>query len=163
MVVYTGLYLHTHLGMPWTGIGIVLTVMLLPFPLIEYPLGRISDTIVGEKELLAAGFIIAGAVTMAIPWLHSTSVLVWSVMLCATRIGAAIVEIMTETYFFKQVDARDAEMIGAYRIVEPCAYILAPAAASLLLRAADIRFIFLILGIVMLAGVYPALRLRDTK
>ncbi|KKQ35729.1 MAG: hypothetical protein US50_C0006G0002 [Candidatus Nomurabacteria bacterium GW2011_GWB1_37_5] len=52
MVVYMPIYLNQHLGFSWDKIGIIFMIMLLPFVLIEYPLGKISDRI-GEKKILA--------------------------------------------------------------------------------------------------------------
>jgi MFS family permease len=163
MVVYMGLYLHTVIAMPWEKIGIVFTVMLLPFALIEYPLGRIADTLLGEKEILIGGFILTAFATALLSWIQSDSVLAWSIVLLCTRIGASAVEIMTEVYFFKHVTQEDVELVSLYRIVEPAAYFVAPLLFSLLLSLIDMRFIFLTLGVIVLFGIWPAVQLRDTK
>lgn len=163
MVVYMGLYLHNSLGMSWQDIGIVFTVMLIPFAVFEYPLGRLADTRWGEKEIMFAGFVLTAVATALLSWIRNDSVLVWSIMLFLTRVGASAVEIMTETYFFKHVGKEDVEMVSLYRIVEPAGYLIAPFIFSLLLLFADTRFIFLALGVVTLLGVWPTLRLHDTK
>ncbi|GMU74278.1 MAG: hypothetical protein AMXMBFR44_4750 [Candidatus Campbellbacteria bacterium] len=163
MVVYTGLYLHQSMGMSWEKIGIAFTVMLIPFAVLEYPLGRLADTRFGEKEIMFGGFLMTALATALVTWVTSGSVLVWSLVLLATRIGAAAVEIMTETYFFKHVSKDDVETVSLYRIVEPMGYIVAPLIFSVFLTFIDMRFIFLVLGLFVLSGLIPTLRLRDTK
>jgi hypothetical protein len=163
MVIYMGIYLHTTLALPWSSIGIIFTVMLLPFALLEFPLGYLADKRFGEKEMLIAGLIVTGSATALLPWITSASVVVWSIALLMTRIGASTIEIMTETYFFKHIQGKDVEIMSLYRIVEPFAYVIAPTIASIFLFFIDIRFLFLVLGIVVLCGLIPALALRDTK
>ncbi len=163
MVVYMGIYLHATLGLPWASIGIIFTVMLIPFAVLEFPLGWLADKRFGEKEILITGLILTAAATMVLPWISSISVFVWSGVLLATRIGASAVEIMTETYFFKHIQGKDVEMLSLYRVVDPFAYVLAPTVVSLLLLFVDLRYIFVVLGVVVLAGLLPAALLKDTK
>jgi len=162
MVIYTPIYLHNEIGLPWDVLGVIFTVMLLPFALLEYPLGRLADTKYGEKEMLALGFFVTAIATAAISFTTTTNFIVWALLLLATRIGASTVEIMTETYFFKKADISDADVVSAYRMVEPFAYILGSAAVSLLLLVVDVRYIFLVLGVLLLHGVRISFKLRDT-
>ncbi|MCR4274891.1 MAG: MFS transporter [Candidatus Campbellbacteria bacterium] len=163
MVVYVGIYLHTTLSLPWGSIGIIFTIMLIPFVLFEFPLGYLADKHFGEKEMLIVGLIITGTATALLPWITTISIVVWSVALLVTRIGASTVEIMTETYFFKHIQGKDLEMMSLYRIVEPVAYVVAPILASVFLLFYDIQYIFLMLGVVVLCGLIPAFSLQDTK
>lgn len=163
MVIYTPLYLHQTIGLPWDKIGIIFTVMLLPFVLLEYPLGRLADTRFGEKEMLIVGFAILSVATVSISFVATTSVLVWTAVLLLTRVGAATVEIMSETYFFKNTGGGDTEIIGLFRIVEPFAYIIATTAVASLLSVMDVRFVFLLLGALMLAGMPISFSLKDTR
>jgi MFS family permease len=163
MVVYMGIYLHTTVGMPWSDIGIVFTIMLVPFALFSYPLGRLADLYWGEKEMLIGGFIFTGITTFSIAWIGTTNILVWASILLATRIGAATIEIMTESYFFKQIGKEDVAIVSLYRIVEPVGYVVAPLLFSISLMFIDVRFVFVVLGILMLVGILPVSVLRDTK
>src|SRR3989344_3274784 len=43
MVVYSSIYLHETIGFGWEEIAIILTIMLIPFVLFTYPLGRLAD------------------------------------------------------------------------------------------------------------------------
>ena len=162
MVIYTPIYLADHLGMPWSDIGIVFTIMLLPFVLLEIPLGKLADTKLGEKELLAAGFVIAGVATASLSFIESDRLIVWAGALFATRVGASMVEIMSETYFFKKIDGSDAHILGFFRNTRPLAYIVSPFVASAVLFFLPFQFLFLVLGGVVLAGVVHALLLEDT-
>lgn len=163
MVIYTPIYLHQHVGLPWSSIGIIFTVMLLPFVLLEYPLGKIADTRLGEKEIITLGFIVLAVASGALTFITSTAIWVWALALFATRIGASMVEIMGETYFFKKIDSADSKLLGFFRMTGPISYIIAPALASIVLSILDFRFLFLALGIFMLWGLRYSLTLHDTR
>jgi MFS family permease len=163
MVIYMPLYLHSYIGLPWERIGVIFTIMLIPFALFELPLGALADKVYGEKELLIAGLFIMGAATLSLAFIQSTSFLVWAIALFCTRLGAATVEIMSETYFFKQVRGDDADLMGFFRSLEPFAYATAPLLASLVLLVAPLPVLFVVLSIIILCGIPVALRLVDTR
>lgn len=163
MVIYMPLYLYGHIGFSWTEIGFMFAIMLLPFALLEYPAGRIADKWLGEKELLSAGFVIMAFFTVLIPFITTASFITWTVILFMMRVGASLVEIMSESYFFKHVDGGDNNIIGLFRIVRPVSYIIGPIVASVTLLFFDLGYIFLILGIIVLYGLRYSLMLRDTK
>ncbi|MDO8564452.1 MAG: MFS transporter [bacterium] len=163
MVIYTPLYLHEHLGFAWGRLGIMFSFMLLPFLLLEAPLGRIADKMLGEKELLTAGFIIMALTTTAITFVGNASFVVFGLLLFGTRVGATCVEIMTETYFFKKVGSEDAQIISLQRTLRPLMGILGPLVATALLYFIPLRMLFLALGILMLFGVPLALGIKDTR
>lgn len=163
MVVYSPIYLHTTIGLTWEEIGIVLTVMLLPFALIQYPLGKLSDKKYGEKEIMAIGFAIMGVTTIALSFLTVPSVIMWCVGLFATRIGAASAEVMMETYFFKTVSSRDTAVLGSFRITRPLAYFIAPLITGIALFFTSHQYLFIIIGGICLLGLWPALTIKDTK
>lgn len=162
MVIYTPIYLHQYIGLPWSDIGIIFTIMLLPFVLIQYPLGKIADAKIGEKELLLFGFAIMGVSTYMVSTMHSTSVLMWGALLFMTRVGASIVEVMTETYFFKKVHPSDSELIALFRNTSPLSYVIAPIIATLLLLILPIHLLFVVLAFVILIGFGVSIRLKDT-
>jgi MFS family permease len=78
--------------------------MLLPFVFVQFPLGRLADKKWGEKEILSLGFIIVAIATGLISFISGGSMILWMTILFITRIGAATIEIMCDTYFFKKVD-----------------------------------------------------------
>jgi MFS family permease len=163
MVVYMPIYLNIHLGFSWTEIGTIFTIMLIPFVVLEFPLGVIADTKLGEKELLIVGFVLMGLTTILLSFFSTASLALWAGMLFLTRLGASTVEIMSETYFFKKISARDASFLSIFRSARPLGYTVGPALASLTLIYMDLRYTFIVLGCLMFAGVWFATRLKDTN
>lgn len=163
MVIYTPLYLHEYIGFEWKELGVIFSVMLVPFLLLEAPLGRIADKYVGEKEFLVAGFIIMSVATVLLSFVTVKSFVLFALLLFMTRVGAAMVEIMTDTYFFKKVDGKDAEVVGLLRTQRHFAGFAAPLFAGVVLYYVPIQYIFIILGVVMLLGIPASLALRDTR
>ncbi len=163
MLIYTPLYLHEQLGFPWGDIGIILSVMLVPFLLIEGPFGRLADKLLGEKEMLVVGFVVMATATALMSFVTDTSFLTWAALLFMTRVGAALIEIMSETYFFKKIDSKDADIVSLQRSVRPFAGVVAPLLATALLPFIPLQYFFVILGGIVLLGLYPALALRDTR
>tara|TARA_Y100000031_G_scaffold104660_1_gene115116 strand:- start:54 stop:545 length:492 start_codon:yes stop_codon:yes gene_type:complete len=163
MVIYMPIYLNQHIGFSWPEIGIIFTIMLLPFVLFEYPLGRLADTKIGEKEILIIGFIILIFSTAFIPFMNTTSLIPWAILLFITRVGASFAEITTESYFFKHVDGTDTSTISLFRITRPVSYIVGPLIATIGLFFLNIQYIFLILAVVLLFGLYFSFKIKDTK
>jgi MFS family permease len=163
MVIYTPLYLHNYIGFEWRELGPIFSIMLVPFLLLEAPLGRLADRVLGEKELLIAGFSIMALATGAIYFFTAHSVALWGTLLFMTRVGAASVEVMTEAYFFKKINAGDAAIVGLNRSVRPFAGAVAPIAATGLLAFLSLSSLFLVLGALMLLGIPLAMALKDTK
>jgi MFS family permease len=164
MVVYAPLYLHGHLGFSWEDLGIMFTIMLIPFVIIDYPLGKLADRY-GEKRLMTAGFALLGVTTALLCTLATSpfngSLWLWTTLLFMTRVGAATIEIMVETYFFKKVPERDASVLGIFRITRPVAYVIMPIVAAILTPFVSPETMFLIIGCTMLIGVYASGGLRD--
>ncbi|MEK7589821.1 MAG: MFS transporter [Patescibacteria group bacterium] len=163
MVVYMPIYLHEYVGFDWPTISIIFTIMLLPFILFEIPAGLLADKWCGEKELLSSGFIIIALFTMVIPFISIPSFIIWTAVLFVTRVGASIVEITTESYFFKHVQGDNADIISFFRMTHPFAYIAGPIIAIIALQLLPFQYIFLALGIIMFFGIYYALALEDTR
>jgi len=162
MIIYTPIYLHDHLGFSWQTIGLIFTIMLLPFVLTETPLGKLADKKCGEKEILSLGLMIMALSTATLTFVSSTSVALWAALLFVTRVGASAVEIMSETYFFKKVQSNQADIISLYRATRPAAYVVGPLVASVLFIFVDFKMIFLALGLIMLSGLFFSLYLKDT-
>jgi MFS family permease len=162
IVIYSPLYL-IHQGFNWEQIGIIFSIMLLPFLLFELPLGRIADRWLGEKEILTVGFIILGVSTMSLAFIHSSSLVIWATALFMTRVGASCVEIMSETYFFKQIHKGDAPVISLFRFARPISLLVAPIAAAFTILVLGETVAFLILGLLMLFGLRFVYPLVDTR
>lgn len=162
MVIYMPIYLHQHIGFSWSEIGIMTSIVLLPFAIVEYPAGKIADKMFGEKELLIIGFLITATFTGFISFLTVPHFIIWTALLFTIRVGASLIEIMSEIYFFKHVDGSDNTTISFFRITNPFAYIVGPAVASFILLFTDYQFIFIVLGFILLYGMRFAFRIEDT-
>lgn len=163
MVVYMPLYLHDHIGLDWSSIGLTFTIMLLPFVLFELPLGKIADKWLGEKEILIGGIIIMALSTMATSFLLVPNWILWAIILFLTRTGASTIEIMKETYLFKKIDGVDTGIISLSRVSVPLSYLIGPIFVSVILSCLNFKYIFLLLGAVMLISLKFASNLKDTK
>jgi MFS family permease len=139
--------------------------MLLPFIFIQIPTGRLADRRLGEKEMLSIGFIIMALSTIIMYFINSSSLIIWALILFGTRVGASVVEIMCDVYFFKKVDNCNANLISFYRMARPFAYITAPLIASIVLSFSGfgINYLFLVLGVMMFSGLVFSLSILDTK
>ncbi len=163
MVIYTPIYLHEHIGFGWEKIGIIFSIMLLPFVILEFPLGKLADKI-GEKKILLCGFTISAIATLIMPFITNHKWYIWALILFTTRIGAATIEVMSESYFFRSVNERDANIISFFRNTYPLSYIIAPLVATpILILVPSFEYLFVVLGAVMLLGFLIALRIKDEK
>lgn len=162
-VVYVPIYLHQNLGMVWSELGIIFSIMLLPFILIEIPAGIIADKYIGEKEMLTVGIFILSATLFLFFYITTPSFWLWTTVLFFSRVGAALVEAMRETYFFKLVGAKDVGYINIFRTTAPLGYILGSIVALIIADYLAINYLFLILAMIMLSGFYFINCLKDTK
>jgi MFS family permease len=163
MIIYMAIYLTKFAHFSWEEIGIIFGIMLLPFIFLQFPLGEMADRRFGEKEMLVIGFIITALSTASLSFLNpQTSILIWASILFVTRVGAATIEIMTETYFFKQIEASDMGLISFFRHTRPLSFIIGTASASVFLLFVDTQYLFLALGVIMLSGIYFAMKIEDT-
>ena len=163
MVIYVPLYLHERLGFNWQELGLMISIVLLPFVLLEIPIATLADKKLGEKELLIAGFIITSLGLFCITLTNIPSFLIWTSVLLISRVGASLIEITTESYFFKQINSSNQNLISTFRTAGPLGYVIGPIIGSISLIVLNYQFIFLILGVVMLTGIHFALRIKDSK
>ena len=162
MTIYMPIYLR-DLGYSWENIGWIFTAMLVPFVLLQYPIGILADKKTGEKEFLLFAILMMAIATITIYFIGTGSMMVWAIVLFATRIGAALIEILRDSYFFKKVDAYDVDIINFFRTSLPAAYISATTMASLSLFFLPIKFAFILTGLVVLSALYSVLSLVDNK
>lgn len=163
MVIYIPIYLTKEIGMSLANLGLILSYAMAAYLIVEWPAGRLGDHALGEKELMALGFFIAACATATLSIAHAPLIWIWAIILFVSRIGAAILDIMTESYFFKHVDGGDADLVSAFRMLGPLAYIVGPIMGSVLLLFTSVGNIFALLALVMLFGIPIALSLEDTQ
>ncbi|MEK7494853.1 MAG: MFS transporter, partial [Patescibacteria group bacterium] len=162
MIVYTPLHLLS-LGFSWYDIGIAFTVMLLPFVLLQYPLGMLADTKMGEKELIIGCLSIAVLATLAVGLFHGNSLVIWSSLLFLTRVGIAGIEVLRDSYFYKQIDGNDLDVIAFFRTSLPLANIFGALSSAILLFFFSLQATFFLVVFVLLAAIIVSLFLDDTK
>ncbi len=163
MVIYTPLYLYEYIGFSFEQTGLIFSAMMFAYLFFEWPLGKLADERIGEKEIAIAGFIVIAITTAFLSWLTVPSVLLWAIAMFLTRVGAAMVEISTESYFFKHIDSSDTDDISFWRMTRPLGYLVAPLFGALFLGIFSFQMIFLAIGAVMLLGILPTLYIVDTK
>jgi len=163
MTIYLPIYLHKYIGFDWSQIGIILTIMLLPFLIFEIPFGIIADKWLGEKEIMVAGFVISGLSVWGIFLFPDKNIFVISLLLFMSRIGASGIETMTEAYFFKKMRSNQIDLISFFRTTNPLSFIIAPILVLPIIISFSEPVIFLELAIITLLGVIPALLIKDTK
>lgn len=163
MVINLPLLLHEQIGFSWSQVGLILIIMILPFLIFEIPVGRMIDRKTGEKEFLFLGFIIMAAVCFTIPFLNQKVFWLWAILLFISRIGAALVEISSESYFFKKVTERHASIVSLFRMTQSFSFIAAPALAlPVLYFTSSYSTLFGLLGLICLLGLL-VLPKHDTR
>jgi len=163
MTIFIPLYLR-DIGLAWEDIGIIFTIMLLPFVFVEYPAGYLADTKFGEKEMLFLGMFILIISVWVMFVIDSTSLVFWTSIFFISRIGAALIESMQDSYFYKQINDNDVALINFFRSTRAVGYIVASLLTGVaLLLVSDIHIIFIVLIIILVIGLYPIITLRDTN
>ena len=162
MTIFTPLYMNKVLNLTWDKIGIIMSIVLIPFIIFQYPAGKVADKYLGEKELLMISTLILGVSTIALFFVKN--VFWFTLILFLTRIGASILEIIREVYLYKNLDASNIDLISFYKLVSPLSWVIGPVLSSILLNIFDMKYLFLILGIIILVVGIPVLwNLKDTK
>ncbi|MFA7216369.1 MAG: MFS transporter [Candidatus Paceibacterota bacterium] len=162
MVVYTPIYLR-NIGFAWSEIGIMFTIMLLPFVIFQIPVGNLADNKYGEKEFMTIGLIIIGLATMSMGFITTQSFIIWTSLLFMSRVGASILEITADSYFFKQVNQEKTNLIGFYRIARPLSFVVAPIVTTIASQFIPLQYTFLVMGAFMIIGVKYSLSIIDSR
>lgn len=162
MLIYTSIYLLDR-GISWGQIGIIFTIMLIPFVFLQYPIGVLADKKMGEKELLIFSILIMAIASGSIFFISSNKVWVWGLVLFATRVGAAMIEILRDSYFYKKIDSHNVDVINFFRTSMPVGYIIATCISFPLLLFFPIKIVFILVSLVLFSSLIPALKLIDNK
>jgi MFS family permease len=165
MVIYSPLYLG-GLGIPLTVyLTAILPVALLPLVVFPYELGILADTKLGEKELMIAGLLIMSGMSMIAAVTTSSSFIVWIIILTLGRVGAACVETMVFSYYFKKVNAADISLISLFSNMRTLATIAVPLIGAFVSPLFVIypALMFVLISIMLLYGAFKVLPLHDTR
>ncbi|MCK4745271.1 MFS transporter, partial [Candidatus Parcubacteria bacterium] len=162
MIIYSPLYLRS-IGMEWGKIGIIFTFMLIPFVLLEYPAGLLADKKIGEKEMIIAALAIMGFSTLSIFFINSTGIIIWMIVLFLTRVGASLLEILRDSYFYKRIDGYDVDIVEFFRTSRAVGFIIGSIVSGILFIFLPMKSVFIIIAIVIFSGLIPAFNLIDNK
>jgi MFS family permease len=162
-MIYIPLYLATVIHLPWTSIGFILAAGLFGYLVCEYPIGILADSYWGEKEMMAVGFLILSLAVAGISAFSYPMVWGWMLLMFVTRIGASLVEVTTETYFFKKVAGEDAQLMSLFRLLRPLATIFGALLGTLILMILPFKLIFLVFAFILSIGIFITDYLVDTK
>lgn len=158
-VVYLPLYL-LQIGFSWGEIGIILSMMLVPLVLFEFPIGELalaSD----ERILFGVGFLILGSGVGILPAIAGTDIALFGLILFVAHSGAAMIEVTSESAFFKRVSGEDADLISFFRILRPVGYIFAPLAGAFLIPAVGYSGFFIGLSLLLFFGAAVAFTQKE--
>lgn len=160
---YVPIYLHQVLNIPWSELGWMFSIMLIPYALLEYPAGWLADKYLGDKKLMYVGFILAGLALASFSLLSPSSPLFLILtILIFSRIGAALIESMTEGHFFRRVSIQDINSMSIFRGIWPLANIVGSVVGSLILFFGNFQFLFTVAGaFILIAGVAATSLIQD--
>jgi MFS family permease len=164
MIIYLPIHL-SNVGVTLAETGLIYTAMLSPFVFLQYPLGLLADKRFGEKPLLIATLFLMGVTTTALVFVTVPMVWVWALLLLLTRIGAASVEVLRDSYFYKRIDGREVDVIEFFRTARPVAYIVSAILSGVLLWGlpGQVDLVFVMIGVACFLGVLSAIRLENNK
>jgi len=162
-VIYIPLYLATEIGLNWSQIGTLIAIGAIAYTIFEFPIGWLADNKIGEKEMMIVGFIILAIAVGAISLISSLSFLGWALLLFMSRVGCSFIEVTTESYFFKQTKGRDSNLISLFRMMRPAANLAGALLGSLCLLLLPFSYIFVVLALILITGVFVAALLVDTR
>lgn len=114
------LYLHQYFNFEWNHIGILLAVMTTPFVLVQIPFGKLEDRTHNDKQIFIWGIFIAifftiGALLVPQGLTVEVSFILLTTLLFLSRVGCSMVEISSESMFYKHVTERDEFALLAFR------------------------------------------------
>ncbi len=162
--LYAPAFLHNVIGIPWGTLGWLFAIMLIPYVVVEYPAGWLADRMRGEKKPLIIGFVLAGTALAALSILTpASSLFLIGTILVVSRIGAALIESMTEGHFFRRIKNDDVGSMSFFRGVWPLANVVGPIIGSCILAVGSYEAFFLITGaLIIFAGVLTAFLTNDS-
>lgn len=162
-VIYLPIYLVNHIGFDWGNVGIIFSLMLLPFVIFQIPIGNLVDKYHDEKYMIILGFFLMSCTFILIPFIQGANIVLWAAILFVSRIGASLVEVSSESYFFKHIHSDNAGFIGFFRMTRSLPYFICPLILSISTLFFGFKYVFLFTGLIMLIGVRYTLIIKDDE
>jgi MFS family permease len=162
MIIYMALHLQ-NIGFSWNEIGVMFTIMLLPFVFLQYPVGVLADKRFGEKEMLAIAFLLTLSATVGMMVYGGKSLWVWAGILFVSRVGVAAIEVLRDSYFYKQIDGDDTQIIAFFRMARPAANMCGAVISVGLLAFFGLPSVFLAVVVVLFLALFHIFALTDSE
>ena len=162
-VIYMPLYLTDVIGFSWKEFGILMFFAYLAYIILEYPIGYIADKYIGEKEMMVFGLLVIALSVSWFAFVTEHNLILWAMIVFTTRVGASFVEATTESYFFKQTNSTDAQIISFFRIIRPFSYVFGALLASFALLYLPLNLLFVVIASIMVPVMFLTLNIEDTK
>lgn len=163
MVIFTPLYLHNELGFSFAQIGVIFSIMLIPFAVLQYPLGRIADKKIGEKELIIFSYILIFVSVFIFAIIKNHTIYSVALLLLCTRIGACTLEVMNDTYFFSNT-IEYKKSIPVFKGMAPLSLLIFGSVGGIILTYTSYQTLFVGLAVfVLLVGMTNIYDLKDTR
>ncbi len=123
------IYLHSVFLFEWNKIGLIFAAMTAPFILVQIPFGNMEDKEHNEKGLFKIGMSTAILFSILVLLINpngdqNTSFLLLSLFLFLGHIGCSLIEISTESMFYKHVTERDYTALLMFRMARILPYSL---------------------------------------
>jgi hypothetical protein len=166
MVIYTPLYVTEMLGISLvTYLTVIAPIALIPLVLLPYELGYLADAKYGEKEFLILGLSILGISSFFLGIIHFTSLIAVTILLFISRVGAALVETMSYTYYYKKISKHDPAMTNLFTNISVFSSFTVP---TFLFLIAPLLFlhqglIFILLALFVFSTIHSVLLMKDTR
>ncbi len=163
-VVYIPMHLSLVIGFDWVEIGFLILTAQLPFIILGYPIGKIADVLIGEKEIMITGISIGIMSLIGMIFLKEASFLAWGILFFISRVGMSLLETGSDSYFFKKVESNEVEKISVQRNAVPLAYLFMSLCGVITGIFTESLIPLFILGIItFIISLYPAITLKDTR
>lgn len=166
MIIYAPIYVTNMLHIPLSlYLTTIAPIALIPLVVLPYELGYLADEKYGEKEFMVVGLSLVALMSFVLGYIHTSSILLITIILFFSRVGAALVETMAFTYYYKKINREDPAMTNFFTNINAFASFVVP--ASLFLLAPFVtkypQSIFICLGIGVLSTLYFVAFMKDTK
>ncbi|MBS3168083.1 MFS transporter [Candidatus Woesearchaeota archaeon] len=154
---YLPLFSNNH-GFTERAIGIALFLSVIPLIFLEIPIGKLADK-KGFKKFIILGFIIIGLISL-LTYLANPLYTIGIIVIAS--IGGALIEPLTEAYFFKEVKSKEDQnkLFPIYKTSAETGELVAPLIFSTVLIYSSFRGVFVFAGILMLVFAIIATRLK---
>jgi MFS family permease len=153
MVTFVPIYLGDVKGLNPESLGLLFTIMLTPFVVLGYPIGKHIDSGASGRIMARYGLFILAITTFIFPFIETSSLIIWGSILLLSRVGAVILETAGEGIFFKAIKEEESELLGVMRDMQPIGYFIASLVSVITLMFGSVKDIFYIVGIILVLGI----------